>query len=468
MSNAETLRIRLMLGLVMLQVGLFQLTLWAHLEGNSSMVLLYGGLGALLLIGLALYYGKTRQARRTPQEVANVTPVAPTQPAPADQTRALILGTLGFVVSFMVWGSISPLALQFKQLYALTNTQVSLLIAVPVILGSVGRLPVGMLADRYGARLVYSVLMAFLIPPLAAMGFTHSFGALLAVSFFVGVAGSSFAVGVPFVSRWYPQAKQGLALGIFGMGNFGQALGVMYAPRVAAALGWPYVYWTLIIPVAITAAAIWFLGKDAPRPAATQAGSGQSIWTSPQAWLLSLFYFVSFGGFVAFSNYLPKLFQELHGLTASTAGSYTAIFVLVATLARPVGGWLSDKITADKVLLTIFSIALAGALVLTNSPSLGIFTLSVTLLALALGIGNGAVFKLVPQYFPGRTGAVTGMVGAMGGLGGFFPPLVMGMVRDQMGSYALGFIGLAAFTVTCMTGVVMLTRRLGRVRGPVA
>ncbi|MFZ5814499.1 MAG: MFS transporter [Bacillota bacterium] len=466
MTGREFLRLRPILGLVMLQVGLFQLALWAHLEGDARRVLLYGGLGALALLGVGGYYWLalnsqevapvTRAPRRNPEGEA---------PSSGDQNRALILGTLGFVVSFMVWGSISPLALEFKQIYGLTNTQVSLLIAVPVILGSVGRLPIGMLADRFGPRQVYTALLAFLILPLAAMGFTQSFAALLAVSFFVGLAGSSFAVGIPFVSRWYPPARQGLALGIFGAGNFGQALGVMYAPRVSAALGWPYVYWTLIIPVALTAAAIWFLGKDAPRPAATQQADGQSIWTSPQAWLLSLFYFVSFGGFVAFSNYLPKLFQELHGLSAAQAGSYTAIFVLVATFARPLGGWLSDKITADKVLLTIFAAALGGALVLTASPALPVFTLSVTLLALALGIGNGAVFKLVPHFFPGRTGAVTGMVGAMGGLGGFFPPLVMGMVRDQMGSYALGFIGLAAFTLLCITGVVALTRRRSRAIG---
>ncbi|MFZ5828320.1 MAG: MFS transporter [Bacillota bacterium] len=459
----ERMEIRPVLSIIMLQIGLFQLALWAHLAGNARMVLVYGGLSAAALLAVGGYYlitlrssGYHRREERMPLRRESPAGGETDPHDPGDQSRALILGTLGFVVTFMVWGSISPLALQFKAMYDLTNTQVSLLIAVPVILGSVGRLPMGILADRFGPRRVYVGLLLFLLIPLAAMGFTRSFAGLLGVSFFLGLAGSSFAIGIPFVSRWYPASKQGTALGIFGAGNFGQALGVLYAPRVAAALGWPYVYWTLIIPVALTALAIWYLGKEAPRPALSKAQAAESIWTSPQAWLLSLFYFVSFGGFVAFSNYLPKLYQELHTLTAADAGTYTAIFVLVATFARPLGGWVADKISADKVLLTIYAVALGGAVVLSKGPAIGAFTLTVGLLALALGIGNGAVFKLVPTFFPGRTGAVTGMVGAMGGLGGFFPPLVMGMARDQTGSYGLGFIGLAAFAVLCISGVVML------------
>lgn len=457
----EQIRIRPVLGLVLLQAGLFQLTLWAHLGGHWQMVIGYGLLSLASLLSVGGYYLYTaRSERRRWAPVSQRTPVSEQGPVgPGDRYRALALGTLGFLVTFMVWGSLSPLALQFKQIYSLTNTQVSLLIAVPVLLGSVGRLGMGVVADRFGPRKVHALLMGFLLLPLIAMGFTRSYASLMAVAFFLGMAGSSFSVGVPFVSRWFPAAQQGFALGIYGMGNFGQALAVMFVPRVAAAMGWQNVYWALTVPVALTGLAIWFLGKDAPKPAGgARASDGESIWLNPQAWLLSLFYFVSFGGFVAFSNYLPKLYQELHVMTPAQAGSFTAIFVLVATLARPVGGWLSDRLSADKVLLVIFASALGGAMVLTGSPSFHLFSVAVALLALALGIGNGAVFKLVPQFFPGRTGAVTGMVGAMGGLGGFFPPLVMGLVRDRMGSYALGFTGLAAFAFLCISGVAMLMR----------
>lgn len=464
----ERIGIRPLLGFVLVQVALFQLTLWAHLSGNPSGTVMFGSLTAASLLGsLGYYWFASRPrpvesvARSSGGRSSGFQPTpAPFQPTTGDQVRALILGTLGFVVTFMVWGSIAPIALTFKEMYALSNTQVSLLIAVPVLLGSVGRLPMGMLADKFGPRPMYTALVAFLIIPLVLMGFTNSYSSLMGVAFFLGAAGSSFSIGVPFVSRWFPPAKQGLALGIFGAGNFGQALGVLYAPRMTSLISWEYTYWFMIIPVALTAAAIWFLGKDAPKPVVPAgAAKGGSIWTDSNAWLFAVFYFVTFGGFVAFGNYLPKLYVELHTMSATQAGSYTAIFVLGATLARPLGGWLSDLFGAVKVLLVVFSLVILGGLGLATSPSLATFSLLIVALALGLGVGNGAVFKLVPQYFPGRTGAVTGMVGAMGGLGGFFPPLVMGMLRDQVGSYSLGFVFLAAFAVAALLGVLSLWNR---------
>lgn len=460
----ERLTIRPLLGFLLVQVALFQLTLWAHLSGNHTGTVMFGSLTASALAGsLGYYWFASRPRRAEPARAAGrqsgFTPTpAPFQPSSGDQVRALVLGTMGFVVTFMVWGSIAPLALTFKSMYSLTNTQVSLLIAVPVLLGSLGRLPMGMLADRFGPRQVYAALTAFLVVPLILMGFTNSYVSLIGVAFFLGAAGSSFAAGVPFVSRWFPPAKQGLALGIFGAGNFGQALGVLYAPRMAGLISWEYTYWTMTIPVLLMAAAIWFLGKDAPKPAIA-AAQGGSIWVNSNAWLFAVFYFVTFGGFVAFGNYLPKLYAELHTMDATQAGTYTAIFVLGATLARPLGGWLSDLFGAVRVLLLVFSLVILGGLGLATAPVLLSFNLLIVALALGLGVGNGAVFKLVPQYFPGRTGAVTGMVGAMGGLGGFFPPLVMGMLRDQVGSYSLGFVFLSALAVAALMGVLSLWTR---------
>ncbi len=446
------------LGFVLVQIALFQWGIWSYLGGNGANVPALALASVACLAGAGIYYFSV--SRRPVTKVAPRTPAgapAPWQPAPSDQWRAVALGTLGFAVSFMAWGLISPLAVEFKAMYGLSNTQVSVLIAVPVLLGSIGRLLVGFVADKVGPRKLYAQLMAFIAIPLALMGFTNSYATLLAVAFMLGVAGTSFTVGVPFVSRWFPPAKQGLAVGIYGMGNFGQALAALYAPRILSALGsWQMAYWLMIPLVLATAAAIWFLGKDAPMPPAPAAGAGNSIWRHPYAWLFSVFYFVTFGGFVAFGNYLPKLYVEFFQLSKATAGSYTALFVLGATLARAVGGWLADKLGATRVLLAVFTLVILAGLGLAASPSWTSFNLTIISLAVALGIGNGAVFKLVPQFFPSQTGAVTGMVGAMGGLGGFFPPLVMGMLRDQVGSYTLGFIFLAAFAVAAQLGVLSL------------
>lgn len=383
------------------------------------------------------------------------------RPASAEQApavprggwRALALATAAFTLCFAVWGLIAPLAPRFRETYQLSATEAGLLVAVPVLLGSLARIPLGMLTDRFGGRLVFTGLLLALLAPVALAGLTASFGALLGVSLFLGLAGASFAVGVPFVARWFPAERQGLALGVYGAGNFGTAIASFVAPRIAARFGWPSAFWVFLPLLLAMALLFWAAGRDAPGfVGQTQAlGARLAIFQRrPVAWVLALFYFVTFGGFVAISIYLPTLLVSGYGLDPADAGARTAGFVALATLARPLGGYLADRWGGTPVLNASFAIVALLAIVLAFEPGMAAMTLAFLSIAFVLGLGNGAVFKLVAELFPKETGAVTGLVGAAGGLGGFFPPVVMGIVQDVTGSYAIGFMLLSEFALVCL------------------
>ena len=375
----------------------------------------------------------------------------------------LALATLAFAVCFAVWGLLAPLAPLFRELYGLSGTEVGLLVAVPALLGSVARIPLGLLTDRYGGRLVFSLLMLVLLIPVALAGLTRSYPALLGASFLLGLAGASFAVGVPYMVRWFPPAQHGMVLGIYGTGNVGTALASFAGPRLAADLGWPAAFWVFVPVLLGVAALFWLLGREAPG----FIGSSQPLAErfavfrrQPVSWILALFYFVTFGGFVAISVYLPTLLVTVYGLTPADAGGRAAGFVVLATLARPLGGYLSDRWGGAPVLNIVFLAVAALAVVLAFEPGMAHITVAFLGIAFAVGLGNGAVFKLVAQHFSRETGVVTGLVGAAGGLGGFFPPLLMGFVRDVTGAYAIGFMLLSELALVCFTvNVLALQRR---------
>ena len=358
--------------------------------------------------------------------------------------RHLVLGTLSFAVCFAAWGLISAFAPRFREMFGLTGTQTALLVAVPVLLGSLGRLPVGMLADRFGGRAVFTAVMLLVAIPAWFVPMAGSYERLLAVAFFLGIAGSSFPVGVGYVSRWTAADRQGSALGVYGLGNIGQSAAVFLGPVIAASLGWQSVFRGAAVLLVLWGVAFGLLARNAPVKVVPKGfGAMARVLRERLAWVLALFYFLTFGGFVAFSIYLPTLLKDQFGLTAANAGFRTAGFVVLATLMRPLGGWLSDRIGGARVLSGVFLGVLPFALLLTW-PAMLPFTVGALGCAALLGLGNGAVFKLVPQYFPGETATVTGLVGAMGGLGGFFPPLLLGFFRDRMGVIWPGFVLLAA------------------------
>lgn len=366
--------------------------------------------------------------------------------------RALFFSTTAFAVSFAVWGLIAALAPTFTELYNLSATEKSLMIAIPVLLGSVGRLGAGMLADRFGGRLTFSALLIFSAFAAVAVGFSTSYSQLLIFGFLLGVAGTTFPVGIGFTSKWFAQEKQGMALGVYGMGNIGQSVAVFGAPVLALWLGdWRTVFFVFAAIALFWGVLYYLFARDAGTVAKpkTLAENLSVLKSSKLAWILSLFYFLTFGGFVALALYLPTFLREIFNLSATDAGARTAGFVILATLMRPVGGILADKMGGAKVLVIVFASIAALSLLLSFS-TITLFTIGALGCAAALGLGNGAVFKLVPQYFPKETGTVTGLVGAMGGLGGFFPPLELGLVKDATGSYTLGFVLLSLFAVLCL------------------
>jgi MFS transporter, NNP family, nitrate/nitrite transporter len=360
-------------------------------------------------------------------------------------TRALALATISFMLSFAAWGLVGGLASVFTGLYALSASQTALLVAVPVLLGSLARLPMGMLTDRFGGRLVFTALLVFSSVAASVVPWTASYGSLLVAAFLIGMAGASFAVGAAFVSRWTPPAQQGTALGIYGLGTLGQSLAVFGGPLFAGRFGWQSLFYGTSAILLLWAIVFVALARNRPGAArpATVGAMVAVLRHAPKAWLLGAFYFLTFGGFVAFSIYLPTLLRAQFGLTPPDAGFRAAGFVVLATLMRPVGGWLADRIGGAQVLSWVFGgVALFGLLL--TWPSMAPFTVGALGCAMLLGLGNGAVFKLVPEHFPKATGTVTGLVGALGGLGGFFPPLLLGVFSDRLGVIWPGFVLLSA------------------------
>jgi MFS transporter, NNP family, nitrate/nitrite transporter len=378
---------------------------------------------------------------------------------------ALGLALAAFTVCFFAWSMFGPLGPTLQTHLHLSDFQLAFVVAIPVVLGSLMRIPMGILTGRYGGRVIFTALMAYSVIPLVLLALFHnSFATVVVLGFLLGVTGSSFAVGVPFVNRWYGKERQGSALGLYGMGMGGTVLAALSAPKIAK-------HWSLAAPFWIAAALMaamtvifWLAARDAPAEAPAPA---KLSFTAPlklfrhsaRAWALTLFYFLSFGGFVALFLYLPKLLTGVYHLSKTDAGYRAAGFALLAVIARPLGGWLSDRIGAQRVLQISFTAMIALGLLLALTYK-HIVPLTITCLtsAIALGLGTGAVFKLVAQWFPNDVAPVTGVVGAAGGLGGFFPPLLMAIVKSLTGTYTLGFVLLAGVAAICLIVLAAIDR----------
>ncbi len=373
-------------------------------------------------------------------------------------SRNLALATIAFTICFTSWGIVAPLAKHLQSSHGWSDTAVLLLAAVPVLCGSLLRMPAGWLADRHGGRRVFTGIMLASIVPAVLLGYVTSYGVLLVVGFFMGAAGSAFAVGVPFVTGWYGRARQGFAVGVYGVGTIGPAIALLVVPHTLSRFGQAHVGWGMALLLLAGAAMIWFLGSDAPNPP-TPTRYGVVLRAGWRLHRLSLLYFVTFGGFVAMFTFLQKLLTKWFALSDVDAAARAAGFAAVAVAARPVGGWLADRYGGAVVLTAAFAgIAVDGTALAVVAAHPTMLTVSIACLTMGvfLGLGNGAVFKLVPLEFPENPGAATGIVGAVGGFGGFFPPVVMGLVKSWTGSFALGFLGLVAFCVICFAVVLRL------------
>ncbi len=378
------------------------------------------------------------------------------------RSAQLTLDTISFAICFAAWGLISAFAPRFRETFHLSASQTALLVAVPVLLGSLARLPMGILTDRFGGRVVFAALVAVVAAPVAIVPLAGTYRTLVGVGFLLGLAGSSFSVGVGFVSPWFPKDRQGSALGIYGMGNIGQSVAVFFGPVLAATIGWPGVFRVTSILLVVWAVVFVTFARNAPnRPAPTTFAVAMAVLTTERlSWVLSAFYFLTFGGFVAFSIYLPTLLKDQFGLTPANAGFRTAGFVVLATCCRPAGGWLADRIGGARVLNGVLLGVIPFALLLAW-PAMAPFTVGALGCAALMGFGNGAVFKLVPEYFPTETGTVTGLVGAMGGLGGFFPPLLLGFFRDAVGTVwpAYALLAGTSFVLSRVNAATFLARQ---------
>lgn len=369
---------------------------------------------------------------------------------PRSNTLQLILGTGAFALCFAVFGSVSAMMPVLKKQFHLAPVQASIAMAIPVLLGSLGRIPLGLLTDRFGGRKIFTITMVLSVAAALLMGEVSSYSQLLLFGFFTGIALASFSVGVGFVSGWYSADRQGFALGVYGAGNIGQSLAAFGAPLLFVRFGFQNTFWTFAGLLAVWAIVFFAFATDAPRTAPPKSFTQMMHpLSSGMSWVLSFFYFLTFGGFVAMGIYLPMFLTEIFRLTPQDAGMRTAGFILLATAMRPLGGWLSDRIGGFTILFWVFPFVSAMAFLLTFSAMVP-FTIGALGMAAAIGLGNGAVFKLVPEYFPQSVGAVTGLVGAMGGLGGFFPPLALGIIRQQTGSFFWGFVLLAVFALICL------------------
>jgi MFS transporter, NNP family, nitrate/nitrite transporter len=361
--------------------------------------------------------------------------------------RALGVATFAFITTFWAWGLLSPLAPDYRDLLDLAPLQVSLLVAVPVILGSLARVALGALTDRHGGRRIFTVLCLVVVAPLLLLAVVETYPTLLLGALLLGVSGASFAVGIPFVNAWFPPARRGTALGIYGMGNLGTAIAAFTTQPIATLTSRTGVFLTVAVVMVATAAITWSAGRDAPGwepqllPMAARLRTALRLRVTLD---LASLYAITFGGFVAFGVYLPTYLQEIYDLEVADAAARAGGFILLATLARPVGGMLSDRVGAPRVLAAALAVVGLGAIVIAFELPIAAATVAFLLVAAGLGVGNGAVFALVGRRSPpASVGAVTGFVGAAGGLGGFVPPLVMGAVFQATGSYTIGLMLLS-------------------------
>jgi NNP family nitrate/nitrite transporter-like MFS transporter len=377
----------------------------------------------------------------------------------------LAASVLYFDVSFMVWVLLGPLAPFLREELNLTATEQGLMVAVPLLGGSLFRPLLGTLGDRIGGRRAGLIgLTLTMVPLFLGWKVASSLGAFYVVGFLLGIAGASFAVALPMVSAWYPSKYQGLAMGIAGAGNSGSLVTTLFAPRVAEQYGWQAAFGLMMLPAVAVFVFFALAARDSPNRRRVQTWRDySSVLREPDTVWFSFLYGLTFGGFVGFTSFLTTFFHEQYHVSRIEAGDFTTVVIVSGSLLRPVGGWLADRIGGYRLLLALLlgvSLCLAVA---ARLPPLPIVIAGLFLSVGLLGMGNGAVFQLVPQRFPDRMGLLTGIVGAAGGLGGFFLPTLLGAMRDATGSYGAGLMVLSAVflggTLTLLQLGTLWTRR---------
>jgi len=371
---------------------------------------------------------------------------------PNGHLPTLIACFLHFDLSFMLWVLLGALGIFIAESVHLTPAQKGLVVAIPLLSGSLTRVVVGLLSDRIGSKRVGIGLLTLLYLPLTGGWLlSGSLPMLIAVGLLLGTAGASFAVALPLASRWYPPQRQGLAMGVAAAGNSGTVITNLLAPRLATMVGWQAVLGLAMIPLTLVLITFILLAKERPRPApgkgsaARQSSIGEmlTVLGHRDMWWFCLFYSVTFGGYVGLSSFLPLLLRDQYGLATLNAGYATALVAFVGSVSRPFGGYVADRIGGIRVLTG----ALAGVSVVyalaSRLPAPPVMIATLVGGMFCLGMGNGATFQLVPQRFRDEIGTATGIIGAVGGLGGFLLPMLLGIMKQTTSSFAPAFVMLA-------------------------
>ncbi|MDO9384923.1 MAG: nitrate/nitrite transporter [Hyphomicrobiaceae bacterium] len=409
-------------------------------------------------------------------------------PHDADQSRALWMSTIAFTVCFAVWTIFSIIGVRIKDELGLTETQFGLLVGTPILTGSLVRLVLGIWTDRFGGRLVYTATMLTAAIATVLLGFATTYTQMLIAALGVGIAGGSFAVGVAYVSRFYPAGKQGTALGIFGVGNVGAAVTKFVAPFVLLAWGWQSVAFLWAAALVVMAAVFWFTTADDPVIKQRRiTGAEPKSFIAELAplkdirvWRFALYYFFAFGAFVALALWLPRYLIGVYGFSLATAGMIGAAYSVPASIFRAYGGYLSDRIGARSVMYWMFGVSAIATLLLSFPPTHSImkgingdvafhfeiapvaFIAIIFVLGFFMSLGKAAVYKHIPMYYPGNVGAVGGLVGMIGGLGGFVLPIAFGALNDLTGLWTSCFMLLFAICVGSLVWMHLSIRQMER------
>lgn len=369
----------------------------------------------------------------------------------------LPLQTANLVVGFMVWVLLSSLLPFIREDISIPPERLAIVTAVPVVLGSILRIPLGYYANIFGARLIFMVSFILLLFPVYFISETSSITGLIIGGTFLGIGGAVFSIGVTSLPKYYPKEKHGLVNGIYGMGNIGTAVSTFAAPVVATQIGWSATVKLYLIILLVFAALNFIFGDRQEVKVKTPiVDQIKGVYKNEKLWFFSLFYFITFGSFVAFTVFLPNFLVTYFELEKVDAGMRTAGFIIVATLLRPVGGWLADKFQPLFLLMGCFAGLTVAAILLAFSPGIALYTVGSMLIASMAGIGNGVIFKLVPFYFNKQAGIANGIVSMMGGLGGFFPPLLLATIHSMTGSYSIGFMAFSQVALVSLVLVVWL------------
>ncbi|AWI60493.1 MFS transporter [Sinorhizobium fredii] len=404
--------------------------------------------------------------------------VHPTQKTTAkEQGRALWVSTTAFTICFAVWTIFSIIGVRIKQELGLSEAQFGLLIGMPILTGSLIRIVLGIWTNRYGGRLVYTVTMVAAALSTFLLAYATTYPQMLLAGLGVGIAGGSFAVGVAYVSPFFPPEKQGTALGIFGAGNVGAAVTKFLAPLVLVAYGWQMVAQVWAAGLLLTAVVFWFTTEDDPKfRARRETSQPRKSFLSEfaplknvQVWRFSLYYFFAFGGFVALALWLPRYLVGVYGFNLETAGMIAAAYSIPGSIFRAYGGALSDRIGARKIMYAMFAVSAVATLIL-SVPEGGavlhitpvVFVAVTFVLGFVMSLGKAAVYKHIPAYYPEHVGAVGGVVGMMGGLGGFILPVAFGFLKDWTGLWSSCFMLLFAIVAISMVWMNASIRRFKR------